>query len=135
MPRRPSARPQPHSFARTPCPIASSLDLLGDKWTLLVVRDALLFGKKRFGEFLASGEGISTNLLTERLERLEQAGVLERCLYQRKPARYEYIITPKGKDLLPVLAAMATWANEHIPGTHRSPPETTSSARTCRDRR
>ena len=107
---------------RTPCPIASFLDLLGDKWTLVVVRDALLFGKTKFQEFLASGEKISTNLLTERLERLECAGILERRLYQERPPRYEYIVTPRGRDLLPVLIEVVKWSNRHIPET-RKPPQ------------
>jgi len=122
MRRRAPAASVPLSFARTPCPIAASLDLLGDRWTLLVVRDALLFGKTKFAEFLASGEGISTNLLTERLTRLEDAGILERRLYQRRPSRYEYLPTARGRDLVPVLAAMVRWANRHIPGTHTPPP-------------
>ena len=82
---------------RSQCPIASSLDLLGDRWTLVVVRDALLFGKTRFADFLASGEGISTNLLTDRLKRLEREGILERRAYQQRPPRYEYLVTAKGR--------------------------------------
>ena len=107
---------------RTDCPIASSLDLVGDKWTLVVVRDAVLFGKTKFAEFLASDEHISTNLLTNRLQRLEAAGILERRQYEARPPRYEYIATDKGRDLLPVLIELVKWANRHIPGT-RKPPQ------------
>jgi len=106
---------------RSQCPIASSLDLLGDRWTLVVVRDALLFGKTRFADFLASGEGISTNLLTDRLKRLEREGILERRAYQQRPPRYEYLVTAKGRDLLPVLIELVKWANRHIPDTKKPP--------------
>ena len=108
--------------SRTSCPIASSLDLLGDRWTLVVVRDALLFGKTKFAEFLTSDEGISTNLLADRLQRLEAAGILERRQYQQRPPRDEYLVTGKGRELLPVLIELVKWANRHIPGT-RKPPQ------------
>jgi len=109
------------SYMRSPCPIASSLDLLGDKWTLVVVRDALLFGKTRFADFLGSGERISTNLLADRLKRLECAGILERRQYQVRPPRYEYQVTQKGRELLPVLIELVKWANRHIPDTKKPP--------------
>jgi DNA-binding HxlR family transcriptional regulator len=100
------------------------LDLLGDKWTLLVVRDLLFVGKRRFGEFLASPEGIPTNILTERLRRLEECGIVARTPYQERPQRFEYHLTRKGTDLLPVLRAIAEWARRHIPGTvQEAPPE------------
>ena len=106
---------------RSHCPIASSLDLLGDRWTLVVVRDALLFGKSRFADFLASPERISTNLLADRLKRLELQGLLERREYQERPRRYEYVVTQKGRDLLPVLIELVKWANRHIPDTKKPP--------------
>ena len=106
---------------RSHCPIASSLDLLGDRWTLVVIRDALLFGKTRFADFLASPEGISTNLLTDRLKRLEREGLLERRPYQQRPPRYEYVVAQKGRDLLPVLIELVRWANRHIPDTKKPP--------------
>ena len=107
---------------RSRCPIACALDLLGDRWTLVVVRDLLLFGKRRFTELLASGEGISTNILSERLERLEAAGLVERRPYQRHPPRDEYHLTAKGRDLFPVLRELVQWGNRHLPGTYRPPP-------------
>ena len=70
---------------RSPCPIASALDILGDKWTFLVVRDLLFMGKHQYGELLESPEGIPTNILAERLKRLEAAGLLEKRPYQTNP--------------------------------------------------
>ncbi|MFT3829993.1 MAG: helix-turn-helix domain-containing protein [Opitutaceae bacterium] len=107
--------------ARSDCPLACSLDLLGDKWTLLLVRD-LLLGRRRYGDFLASPEGIPTNILAERLKRLERAGLVEKTAYQEKPVRHEYAPTAACRDLKPVLAAAAEWGNKHIPGTRTDWP-------------
>ena len=101
---------------RSPCPVACSLDLLGDKWTLLVVRD-LLLGKTTYTEFQQSPEGIPTNILAERLKRLLAAGIIEKSRYQERPVRYAYHLTGKGRDLGPVLSALIDWGNRHIPGT------------------
>ena len=102
--------------------MASALDILGDTWTLLVVRDLLWFGKRRFAELLASAEGISTNILTERLERLEREGVIVRHPYQDRPVRYENSLTPKGRDLEPVLRELVRWGSRHVKGTFKPPP-------------
>ncbi|MFL6232170.1 MAG: winged helix-turn-helix transcriptional regulator [Thermoanaerobaculia bacterium] len=107
---------------RSGCPISSTLDLLGDKWTLLVVRDLLFLRKRRFGEFLESPEGIPTNILTDRLRRLEEHGVVEKSLYSSRPQRYEYRLTAQGAELFHVLRAMAEWGLRHLPGT-TAPPE------------
>jgi DNA-binding HxlR family transcriptional regulator len=104
------------------CPIAAGLELLGDRWSLLVIRDLLLFGKRRFGELAGSSEKIPTNILAERLRRLEAAGVIHKVLYQTAPPRHEYRPTAKGVDLLPVLRALVEWANLHLPGTGSPPP-------------
>jgi len=103
-------------FKRSPCPVASTLDILGDKWTLLVVRD-LLMGKRTYGEFLKSPERIPTNILAERLKRLEQAGIIAKARYQDRPVRYAYTLTTMGHDLQPVLLAMIDWGNRYLPGT------------------
>ncbi len=105
------------------CPIANTLDLLGDRWTLLVVRDLLFFDKHRFGDFASSLEGIPTNILADRLRRLEDAGVVVKVPYSAHPQRFEYHLTPKGADLLPVLLAMAEWAGRHVPGVGKATPE------------
>ena len=104
------------SCKRSACPVACTLDLLGDKWTLLVIRD-LLLGKHTFKAFQASPEKIPSNILAERLKRLEHEGVVRRELYQERPPRYSYHLTAKGKDLAPVLQAMLTWGSTHVPGT------------------
>jgi DNA-binding HxlR family transcriptional regulator len=108
---------------RSACPIATTLDLLGDKWTLLVVRDLLFVGKRRFGELVESPEGIPTNILTDRLRRLEEHGVVVKSLYSSRPQRYEYRLTAMGADLFPVLRAMAEWGLRHLPGTWAPPEE------------
>jgi DNA-binding HxlR family transcriptional regulator len=94
---------------RSPCPIACTLDLIGDRWTLLVVRDCL-FGKSQFKEFRASPEGIATNILTDRLARLVDHGVLARD-------EAGYHLTPKGKSLLPILEFIKDWGLANIQGT------------------
>ena len=101
---------------RSSCPVSCSLDLLGDKWTLLVVRD-LLLGKTTYTEFQKSPEGIPTNILAERLKRLQAAGIVEKSRYQERPVRHAYRLTEKGRDLRPVLSALIDWGNKYIPGT------------------
>lgn len=101
---------------RSTCPIANVLDIVGDKWTLLVVRDLLLSGKRRYGEFQSSPESIPTNILADRLKRLEAAGLVKKEFYQDNPPRAEYFITRKGADLGPVLQEMAQWGQKYIPG-------------------
>ena len=107
---------------RSPCPIAGALDLIGDAWTLLVVRDLLFYGKHRFADFLDSPEQISTNVLAERLKRLEQRGLVERRRYQDHPPRDEYFLTATGYDLLPVLRELVKWGQAHVRGTAQRPP-------------
>lgn len=103
-------------FGRSACAIANSLDIMGDKWTLLVVRD-LLHGKSTYGELANSPEGIPTNILAERLKRLEGAGIIASTPYQQRPIRYAYTLTPKGRALGDVLLAFVRWGKQHIPGT------------------
>ncbi|MCK4742355.1 MAG: helix-turn-helix transcriptional regulator [Sulfuriflexus sp.] len=107
---------------RSMCPVSSVLDILGDKWTLLVVRDMLLLGKRRYNELVDSAEGIPTNILADRLKRLEASEVIEKTPYQEKPLRYEYRLTAKGKDLLPLIKELAVWGNKYIEGTMVPPP-------------
>lgn len=107
--------------SRSGCPIATTLDFVGDKWSLVIVRD-MLTGKKRYGEFLASPEGIPTNILANRLKRMAACGLISRRPYQEKPTRFEYALTEMGESLLPILQSMCRWANGHIPDTW-TPPE------------
>lgn len=111
----------PRRAPRSGCPIASTLDLVGDRWTLVIVRD-LLNGKARFSEFLASPERITTNILTDRLAAMEAAGLITRSAYQARPPRYEYRLTEMGLGLLPVLQDVCRWGNRYLPGTW-VPPE------------
>jgi DNA-binding HxlR family transcriptional regulator len=108
-------------MTRSGCPIATTLDLVGDKWSLVIVRD-MLIGKRRYGEFLASPEGITTNILADRLKRMEQYGLVSKEPYQENPPRYDYALTPTGVSLLPVLQAMCRWGNRNIRDTW-TPPE------------
>jgi DNA-binding HxlR family transcriptional regulator len=103
-------------FKRSPCAVASTLDLIGDKWSLLVVRD-LLHGKRTYGELADSPERIPTNILAERLKRLEGAGIISSAAYQERPVRYAYTLTKKGTALGDVLIALVRWGKEYIPGT------------------
>jgi DNA-binding HxlR family transcriptional regulator len=107
---------------RSSCPIAGALDLLGDRWTLLVLRDVLLFDRHLFGELQASPEQISTNTLTERLRRLELSGLIERRIYQSNPERCSYHATDKARDLVPVLRELVLWSARHVPGVSRPTP-------------
>jgi DNA-binding HxlR family transcriptional regulator len=99
--------------------VACTLDVLGDRWTLLVVRD-LIRGKRRFAELVESPERIPTNILTERLKRLVSLGVVTSQRYSDHPPRVEYQLTAKGEDLRPVLHAMVEWGIKHAGG--RIPP-------------
>ena len=104
------------TFKRSCCPITNSLDILGDKWTLLVIRD-LALGKKRYQEFMTSSERIASNILADRLKQLEASGLVTRRAYQQNPLRYEYALTAKGEGLKPVLRALVVWGQKHFPTT------------------
>lgn len=108
-------------FPRSGCPIVNGLDIFGDKWTLVVLRD-MVCGKKTYSEFIDSPEKIPSNRLAERLKMLEAAGLLTKELYQTRPKRYQYLLTQKGRDTLPILQAISRWGNKHIEGTW-VPPE------------
>ncbi|MBE9568168.1 MAG: helix-turn-helix transcriptional regulator [Proteobacteria bacterium] len=108
---------------RSACPVSSVLDIIGDKWTLLVVRDLLFLGKRMYSELADSMEKIPTNILADRLKKLEAANLIEKKPYQDKPVRYAYTLTARGEALRPVLIEMATWGNEYIAGTVKAPKE------------
>jgi DNA-binding HxlR family transcriptional regulator len=91
--------------------------LLGDRWTLLVIRDMMFFEKQRFEEFLESPEGISTNILADRLKSLEEMGLVEKQPYGNHSRRMNYRLTEAGKSLRPVLKVMAVWGLKHLEGT------------------
>lgn len=105
---------------RSHCPIACALDLIGDKWTLLVIRD-LSFGKTHFKEFTRSPEGIATNILADRLSRLTAVGLVEKQASPGSPGRDAYHLTAKGLTLLPVLESVARWGLANLAGTASMP--------------
>ena len=104
---------------RSDCAIAGSLDVVGDRWSLLIVRDLLIHGALRYGDLAASPEGIPTNTLVDRLRKLEDAGILARERYNDHPPRHTYHLTGRGRALAPVLDALAGWGTTHLPGTRR----------------
>src|SRR3954471_20750596 len=99
------SRPRRVTVRRSRCPVACTLDELGDRWSLLVVRD-LMRGKTRWAEFVQSPEGIPTNILADRLRQLVTSGIVKARRYSEHPPRFEYSLTAKGDDLRPVMRAM-----------------------------
>jgi DNA-binding HxlR family transcriptional regulator len=102
---------------RSTCPISSALDIFGDKWSLLVMRDLLFQKKRHYREFRASEEGVATNILADRLERLESAGLIRKTGGDPRSGKQSYVATGKGKDLIPVLLEMMLWSAKHLPET------------------
>lgn len=102
------------------CPIAFTLDVLGDRWTLLIIRDLIFMGKRYYGEFLESGEGIATNVLADRLNRLESKEIISKRVDPKNQKKYLYHLTDKGEDLLPVLLEMILWGATYDPKTAAS---------------
>ena len=107
------------SFADMHCSIAQSLEIIGEWWTMLILRDAFL-GVRRFDEFVER-LGISRNVLTNRLETLVAAGVMERRPYDDARGRYDYLLTDKGRDLFPVMTALRQWGDRWIYGPGNEP--------------
>lgn len=106
--------PMPKSACkRSACPISYSLDVFGDRWTLLVLRDLVLREKQRYREFLASDEGIASNILSDRLRRLEEAGIATREVDPLDGRQVIYAVTEKGRSLVPLLMEMAAWGASH----------------------
>src|SRR5947209_19981243 len=102
---------------RSDCPINFALETLGDPWSLIIIRDIVYFGKKTYGEFLASDEGMATNILASRLAHLEQQGIVVKKLSERDKRKEEYVLTEKGLDLIPVLVERANWSAQYDPHT------------------
>ncbi len=100
-------------FMRSDCPISYALDFFGDKWTFLIIRD-MVFDRKRFyNDFLQSKEGIATNILSDRLKKLEANGIIEWKVYEELKTKKEYSLTDKGIALIPILVEMILWSGEH----------------------
>ena len=109
-----------HNF-RSRCSIARSLKIIGDKWTLLVVRDLMWHGKYTFQQLQSSEEHIPSNLLSQRLKRLMEWGLVDREAYQDKPVRYRYHLTSRGRELEPVLLQIMSWGHTQLGGGRYDP--------------
>ena len=102
----------PSSYGQK-CPVARALDVIGEKWSLLILRDLRRFGPMRFQDFERSLPGVAPNTLSARLKMLESQGVIATRLYEAHPPRYEYFLTEKGEALRPVLKALYAWGERH----------------------
>jgi DNA-binding HxlR family transcriptional regulator len=117
---------------RSGCPISIALELLGDSWSLLIVRDLMFKGLTTFGEFQQAGEGIATNILSDRLARLEDAGMIKRQPDPADARRVRYRLTAKGMDLAPALIELVLWSSRYEQTD--APPETLRAMRQDRAR-
>jgi DNA-binding HxlR family transcriptional regulator len=109
----------PRTYDNQVCSVARTLEVIGDRWTMLVIRDAF-HGIRRFEEF-QERLGIARNVLSSRLTRLVHEGVLEKHLYQDRPPRFEYRLTPKGVDLFSVMVSLMKWGDRHAPSPDGPP--------------
>ena len=116
---------------RSECPIAFGLDFFGDRWSLLIVRDIAMYGRRYYGEFEGAGEGIATNTLASRLKKLTQDGIIEKVRDPEHGSKRIYRLTEKGIDLLPVIVEIIIWSAKHDP---ESPVSKAYVRRATRDR-
>lgn len=105
--------PRNSSTCRSNCPINFALETFGDKWTLLIVRDLMFKGKQTYGELLQSDEKISTNILADRLKRLEEHGIITKSVAKKNGSSFNYALTSKGADFLPVMLEITAWSAKH----------------------
>ena len=101
------------SYGQRSCPVARTLDLIGERWTLLILRDLFLKGARRFQDFQESMDGLAPNILSARLKDLEENGLVVRRLYSEHPPRLEYHLSDKGRTLGPVLKTLKQWGEQH----------------------
>jgi len=94
------------------CPVTRALDIIGDSWTILILRDLFLDGPRKFQDFQESLAGAGLNTLSARLKKLEERGIVERRFYEQHPPRAEYVLTDKGRELGPVMKALREWGNK-----------------------
>ncbi|MEP0744370.1 MAG: helix-turn-helix domain-containing protein [Anderseniella sp.] len=113
--------PQTPKDFRSRCSIARTLDIAGDKWTLLIVRDLMWHGKNTFQELQRSEERMPTNILSNRLKRLVELGLVKKEPYHDRPVRYRYTLTDAGKSLEPLLITLMDWGHTHLGGGHFDP--------------
>jgi DNA-binding HxlR family transcriptional regulator len=95
------------------CPVARTLDMIGERWTMLVLRDLLLHGPRRYQDFQESLAGVAPNTLSARLKAMESHGLIERKIYSEHPPRLEYHLTEKGRSLGPVMKSLRDWGRQH----------------------
>ena len=103
------------AYRRSACPVAHMLDIFGDRWTLLIVRDLMFFGRRRYRDFLKAGDGIATNILADRLDRLACFGLIDSMQTPEGPRVKLYYLTDKGIDLAPIMVEMMLWSVKHDP--------------------
>ena len=103
----------PKTYDISDCPVARTLDLIGERWTILLLRELLRQGARRFQDFQTSLPGVAPNILSARLKSLEDSGLVQRQVYSERPPRLEYVLTEKGKSLGPVVKAMRDWGAKH----------------------
>src|SRR5689334_19946517 len=101
------------SYRQKHCPVARTLDLIGERWTILILRDLFLQGPRRYQDLQDSLAGVAPNTLSGRLKEMEENGLIERKLYNERPPRLEYHLTAKGRSLGPVMKALRAWGQEH----------------------
>lgn len=110
---------------RSDCPINKTLDILGDKWSLLIVRDLVFKGRNTYGDFLKGGEGITTSVLADKLAHLECGGIISKDVHPESKAKILYTLTQKGIDLIPVLVEIIAWSEKY----HEVHPQATVFAK------
>lgn len=110
------------SEKRSDCPISSSLDIFGDRWSLLLVRDLMLHKTRTYGDFAKSEEKIATNILANRLQVLEENGIIVKLPYPDNKVKGLYQLSPKGVDLVPALIEIALWGGKYVTGTEETSP-------------
>lgn len=108
---------------RSHCPVSCSLDIFGDKWSLLIIRDIMFRGKFSYGEFMTSEEKIASNILADRLCLLESEGIISKKVSPENKSKFIYRLTEKGIDLLPVMLAITEWGTKYHPETPPFPRE------------
>ncbi|TMH13957.1 MAG: helix-turn-helix transcriptional regulator [Betaproteobacteria bacterium] len=102
------------TYSIADCPVAKTLDLIGERWTILLLRDLLLHGPRRFQDFQDSLTGVAPNTLSARLKSLEDNALVRRQLYNERPPRLEYVLTEKGKSLGPIVRSLRDWGVKHL---------------------
>jgi DNA-binding HxlR family transcriptional regulator len=116
---------------RSTCPVSTSLDVLGDKWTLLILRDMVFGGRSTYGQFLLSAEKMATNILADRLAVLESQGLLTKAVAADKKSKFTYRLTEKGVDTIPIIVELVLWGTKYCPTI--SDPSLLAELKTSKD--